>query len=120
MQADLLGLLPEGILTVAILAVLLVGARRGLWPGRKSWLTWLSTVGLIGAGVALAFADPQDRSLFSGMVALDGMGLFFRGLFLVAGLWLGNFHSPLPEPMCVWTLNGGVTSSKIFCPRDEN
>ncbi|MBN1610001.1 MAG: NADH-quinone oxidoreductase subunit N [Polyangiaceae bacterium] len=86
MQADLLALLPEGILTVAILAVLVIGARRGPWSGRKPWLTWLSTVALLGAGVALAFADPQDRSLFSGMVALDGIGLFFRGLFVVAGL----------------------------------
>jgi NADH-quinone oxidoreductase subunit N len=86
MQGDLLALLPEGIVTAAILAVLIVGARRGPWRGRKPWLTGLSTVALLGAGVALAFADAQDRPLFSGMVALDGMGLYFRGLFVVAGL----------------------------------
>jgi NADH-quinone oxidoreductase subunit N len=86
MRADLWAMLPESIVTFTIVLVLLVGARPTPWANRKPWLAGLSTVGLLAALIALTFADAQDRALFSGMVALDGVGLFFRGLFLVAGI----------------------------------
>lgn len=86
MKADLLEMLPECCLTFTIVLVLLVGARATPWRKRKAWLTGLSAVGLLTALGTLHIAGSEVRSLFSGMVASDGLGTFFRGLFLLAGL----------------------------------
>jgi NADH-quinone oxidoreductase subunit N len=71
---------------VTLLGVLLVGARKVPAAAPPALLISLSVVGLAAAYLALAFKYDEGRTVFSGMVALDGFGLFFRGLFILAGL----------------------------------
>ncbi len=86
MKSDLLALLPEACVSITLLVVLLLGARRAPWATRRFWLVGLSSVGLILGLVALCLAAPEHRALFSGMLAVDGPSHFFRGLFLAVGL----------------------------------
>lgn len=86
MTDDLLGLLPEVCVTATLLVVLLVGAPRVPKAGRPGVLVGLSVVGLLAALAALGLESEESRSVFSGMIALDGLALFFRGLFVVVAL----------------------------------
>jgi NADH-quinone oxidoreductase subunit N len=86
MPADLWALLPEVCVTVTLLAVLLVASTPAASASRATWLLGVSVVGLLLSAVALGFASDPDRAAFSGMIAVDGFAVFFRGLFLVAAL----------------------------------
>jgi NADH-quinone oxidoreductase subunit N len=92
--ADFYFLLPELILTVGALVVL--GAdviARGVRTVRSEpaeegldrLLMWL-TVGIFAAAaLALVPSSGQNRTIAAGMIAIDGFGVFFRFLFLLAG-----------------------------------
>ena len=84
--SDLLVILPELVLTALALGIL-------LWATvvereREKVLAWASlaslavTAALIPVAVSLAGAFP--RSAYGGMVALDGFGIFFKSLTLLA------------------------------------
>ena len=86
MTDDLLGLLPELCVTATLLVVLLAGAQRAPKATRPSVLVGLSVVGLVVALAAMGRESHESVSVFSGMIALDGLALFFRGLFLVVAI----------------------------------
>ncbi len=84
--SDLLVILPELVLTVAALGILLGAATVG--REKENALAWASlgslavTAALLPLAVSLAGSLP--RAAYGGMIALDGFGLFFKGLTLLA------------------------------------
>lgn len=99
MGTNLWSILPElvlaGTLVLVLAADLLLRGR----PDRPGALTLMATLGLVGAGVALATL-PGTGAFFDGLVVGDPLGRFFRGLFLVAGamgLWFGLLSEEVPR-----------------------
>jgi NADH-quinone oxidoreductase subunit N len=93
--ADFYYLLPELILTFGALIVLSTDvAVRGLRSVRSEpaeigfdrVLMWMTIAVLVAATIALAPSVGVNRTIAAGMVAIDGFGVFFRVLFLVAGI----------------------------------
>jgi len=86
MLQNLLAVLPELALTVTVLALLIVDLAVGDRPARRGALVGVAFVGLLLAGAAFALL-PDVPTAFDGLVSGDGLGRFFRGLFLAAGLF---------------------------------
>ncbi|CAH2032212.1 NADH-quinone oxidoreductase subunit N [Trichlorobacter ammonificans] len=82
---NLATIMPEVILSIMAMVLLLVNV---FVPSRqKTYLTWLSLLGIIGAGCSAASGWGQNISSFSGSVVLDNFAIFFKLTFLVsAGL----------------------------------
>lgn len=79
---NLVTILPEIILSVFAMAMLLINV---FIPAKnKTYLTWLSVVGLLGAGLATVSGWGQTVSSFSGAVVLDNFAVFFKITFLLA------------------------------------
>jgi len=78
-------IMPEVILSIMAMVLLLVNV---FVPSKqKTYLTWLSLLGIIGAGLYAASGWGQNTSSFSGSVVLDNFAIFFKLIFLVsAGL----------------------------------
>jgi len=78
-------IMPEVILSIMAMVLLLVNV---FVPSKqKTYLTWLSLLGIIGAGLYAASGWGQNISSFSGSVVLDNFAIFFKLIFLVsAGL----------------------------------
>lgn len=78
-------IMPEIILSIMAMVLLLVNV---FVPSRKkTYLTWLSLLGIVGAGVSAVSGWGQHISSFSGSVVLDNFAIFFKVIFLVcAGL----------------------------------
>lgn len=78
-------IMPEIILSIMAMVLLLVNV---FVPSKqKTYLVWLSLLGIIGAGFSAASGWGQNISSFSGSVVLDNFAIFFKLIFLVsAGL----------------------------------
>lgn len=75
-------IMPEIILSVLGMALLLVNV---FIPSKsKSYLVWLSLIGIVGAGFAAVSGWGTTASSFSDSVVLDNFGTFFKLIFLVA------------------------------------
>lgn len=86
MLQNLAAILPELALTFTVLALLVVDLMLGDRPGRRTALLGVAFVGLALAGAAFALL-PDVPTAFDGLVSGDGLGRFFRGLFIAAGLF---------------------------------
>jgi NADH-quinone oxidoreductase subunit N len=75
-------IMPEIILSVLGMALLLVNV---FIPSKsKTYLVWLSLIGIAGAGLAAVSGWGFTISSFSGSVVQDDFGIFFKVIFLVA------------------------------------
>ena len=75
-------IMPEIILSVLGMALLLVNV---FIPSKsKTYLVWLSLIGIVGAGLAAVSGWGVTVSSFSGSVVQDDFGTFFKIIFLVA------------------------------------
>jgi NADH-quinone oxidoreductase subunit N len=81
---DLISILP--LLIVAGWATILLIVDLFIPDDRKGVTAVLAALGLIGAAVATILNFGQSRSLFGGMLLLDGFSSFLQILFLGAGL----------------------------------
>lgn len=96
MTADLAGIAPELVLTGGLFLILILDLLLPKRPGRTSVLLWAAGISLVASFAVLAFSPPSSASLFFGMLAGDGMTLFFKGLFLAAAL-LGVIFAALSD-----------------------
>jgi NADH-quinone oxidoreductase subunit N len=79
---DLYYLLPEIVLTIASLVVLVADV---LLPrARQHALTWLTLAGIAATGLALIPMAGVHASVARGLMVVDGFGLFFKVIFLLA------------------------------------
>src|SRR3989338_959414 len=78
---DAIAILPEIVLTLAGLAVMLLGAF--LKASNDRWLSTTAHLGLLGAAVAITFQWSHLGSAFGGMLRVDPFGIFFHLLFLI-------------------------------------
>lgn len=95
---SLLGILPELVLTGAILVVLVADLLLRRRPGRPAVLVVLSCLGLVGSIAAIAGVPASGGTSFSGTVATDSFALFFKGLVYAAtlfGVLLGALSSEI-------------------------
>jgi NADH-quinone oxidoreductase subunit N len=75
---------PESVLTGGLLLVVLVDSTQ--IRGRNA-VNWLLTVGTLAAAFVLSLRlGTQSSSLFSGMIVLDPLGIFFKLLLIAASL----------------------------------
>jgi NADH-quinone oxidoreductase subunit N len=96
--ASLLGILPELVLTGAILVVLMADLLLRGSSRRQGVLTVLSCAGLVGAIAAIAGVPAGGGTSFGGTVATDGFALFFKGLVYAAaffGILLGAISNEI-------------------------
>lgn len=84
MNVDLAGLLPELVLSGAILLLLVVDLGLRQSPARPKVLLLLALVGLTAAAASIAAVPAGPKPIFFGMVAVDGFALFFKGLVFAA------------------------------------
>ena len=85
MDNDFTLLLPEALVTV--LAILVLVADFFTPSGRKHWLGYGSTLGLISIlAFTLAFLWGRNTVLYDGVIRVDDYGLFFKGFFIVLGI----------------------------------
>lgn len=94
--ASLLAILPELVLTGAILVVVLTDLFLKGRPGRPAAVAVLSCLGLVGSVVAIAAVPSDGTNSFRVMIATDGFALFFKGLVYFAaffGVILGLMSS---------------------------
>lgn len=82
---NLATVMPEIILSCVAMALLMIHV---FVPSKdRTYLVWLSLLGIIGAGISAASGWGQNISSFSGSVVLDNFAIFFKIIFLVsAGL----------------------------------
>lgn len=83
-------LLPEIVVAVTGVVILVADV---LWPGRateparsKPAAAYLGVAGLLLAGVATVVLAGTERTLFAGVVQVDGLSTFFRLLFIGIGV----------------------------------
>src|SRR3954463_13239709 len=81
-SADYMRFMPEIILTIA--ATLIMFLEAAMKAGRKPILSWIAAGSLI-LGIFHAL-NTSEGPAFNGMLAVDGMAVFFRVLVMVAGL----------------------------------
>lgn len=75
-------IMPEIILSVLGMALLLVNV---FIPSKsKTYLVWLSLIGIVGAGLAAVSGWGSNLSSFSDAVVLDNFAIFSKIIFLVA------------------------------------
>ncbi len=82
-SADLAGIAPEIILTIAALFVLTLEMARLSRPGI---MLFVAAMGIVFAGGALAQAGGEERVLFGGMLRLNSFSIFLDFLYLAVGL----------------------------------
>src|SRR5215472_17780807 len=84
LQADLGRFLPESLLTMALLLVVLVDATR--IRARDAVNHVLTLAALVGAFILCVrlYSEGYTGALFSGMVALDPIGIFFKTILVLA------------------------------------
>ncbi|MBI2855734.1 MAG: NADH-quinone oxidoreductase subunit N [Chloroflexi bacterium] len=76
--------MPEFTLTALAFGVLAVDLF--LPRDKKSYLPWLSLVGLAGVlALSLRYLWGKDTNLYDGLFLIDSFSLFFKGFFLVLG-----------------------------------
>ncbi len=78
---------PETVLSVGVLALFLLDLA---WRGdarRPARLTWAFAIVLAGAAAALAATPSSPRGLFNHMLVQDGLGTFFKWLFLATAAY---------------------------------
>ena len=100
MRQDLVRFAPELALTATVVVVLFADLLLKRSGKRLAILHTLGILGIIAAGFALLLLPAGDVSIFSGMLALDGMARFFKGLFLVValfGVMFGALSDEIPE-----------------------
>ncbi|MBI5502043.1 MAG: NADH-quinone oxidoreductase subunit N [Deltaproteobacteria bacterium] len=100
MRQDLVRFGPELALSATVALVLFADLLLKGSGRRRFVLHGLAVLGVIGAGFALLLLPSGDRSIFSGMLAVDGMARFFKGLFLVValfGILFGALSDEIPE-----------------------
>jgi NADH-quinone oxidoreductase subunit N len=86
MLQNLLAIAPELALAFTVLALLVVDLALGDRPGRRAALVGLALAGLAASGAAFALL-PGGVVAFHGQISGDGLGRYFRGLFVVVGLF---------------------------------
>ncbi len=87
---------PELILTLTIVGVVLVDLV--LSGKKKAVLTGLVLAGLVISLFSIwGLYDEEPRSLFSGMIALDGFALFFKLLFVTTTIVVTLFGLQSPD-----------------------
>jgi NADH-quinone oxidoreductase subunit N len=99
MLSNLLAIGPELALTATVLLVLIADLLIGDRPARRASLATVAFAGLAAAAAAFALLPDGGPSAFDGMVSGDGLGRFFRGLFLVAaffGVAFGALSDEIP------------------------
>jgi NADH-quinone oxidoreductase subunit N len=77
---------PEVVLTVALLLVVAVDSTRAVWRGAVNLL--LTTAGLLGALWFCLQLGNYSGPLFSGMLALDPLAVFFKVVLITAALFV--------------------------------
>ena len=82
-SADLAGIAPEIILTIAALFVLTLEMARLSRPGI---MLFVAAMGIVLAGGVLAQAGGEERVLFGGMLRLNSFSIFLDFLYLAVGL----------------------------------
>ena len=82
-SADLVGIAPEIILTIAALFVLTLEMARLSRPGI---MLFVAAMGIVLAGGVLAQAGGEERVLFGGMLRLNSFSIFLDFLYLAVGL----------------------------------
>ncbi len=100
MVSNLLAIGPELALTATIVLVLMADLAIGPRRARRATLLTLSVAGLAAAAAAFALLPEGPTAAFGGLVSGDGLGVFFRGLFLVAaffGIAFGALSDEVPE-----------------------
>lgn len=75
-------IIPEIFLSVLAMALLLINVFRP--GGQKSYLAYISFIGIVAAAVLVAAGWGGHIVSFSGSVALDNFATFFKMIFLVA------------------------------------
>ncbi len=79
---NLTPILPEIFLSVLAMVLLLINV---FIPGeRKTYLSYLSFIGIVAAGVLVGAGWGEHIESFSGSVVLDNFATFFKMIFLVA------------------------------------
>jgi NADH-quinone oxidoreductase subunit N len=87
---NLLAVLPALVLVGWACVVLMIDLF--IPPAHKYWTAWLSVLGLVGSGVALAMQmisftrAGAAQSAFGGMLAVDGFALFLQAIFLLSAV----------------------------------
>ncbi|MBU0550656.1 NADH-quinone oxidoreductase subunit N [Myxococcota bacterium] len=75
---------PELVLSATILAILIVDLIARLQPKRPSLLSGVALVGLSAMAGALWLTPTGDTSLFTHLLAFDGLARYFKGFFILA------------------------------------
>jgi NADH-quinone oxidoreductase subunit N len=101
MGTNLAGIAPELALSGTILVLLIADLFLRAHPSRKVVSSILALAGIAAAAAGFALL-PLDtpQTLFSGMIAVDGTAVFFKGLFLAAaslGVVFGAVSDEVPE-----------------------
>lgn len=91
MLGNLLAIGPELALTATIVLVLIADLLVGDRPARRATLATLSIAGLAASAAAFWMLPDGGAAAFGGLVSGDGLGRFFRGLFLVAAFFGVSF-----------------------------
>jgi len=81
-SADYLRFLPEILLTVFGIAAMMLEA---VARGKRTYLGVLSLVGIACAFIANFYSYTNQGAAFQNMLIVDGYGVFFRGLVMLAG-----------------------------------
>src|SRR6478752_7211007 len=81
-SADYLRFLPEILLTIFGIAAMMLEA---VAHGKRTYLGVISLIGIAAAFVANFYSYTNQGAAFQNMLIVDGYGVFFRGLLLVAG-----------------------------------
>lgn len=76
-----IALAPQIIVILTALVVFLLGALTG--SGRKSYLAYVSLLGLVLAGLATLYFWDGHEPAFPGMVAVDALSAYFNLVFLI-------------------------------------
>jgi NADH-quinone oxidoreductase subunit N len=96
--ASLVQILPELVLTGAILLVLVGDLLTRKRAGREVIIAVLACLGLAGSVAAIAAVPANGTTAFAGMIATDGFALFFKGLVYFAaffGVLLGAMSNEI-------------------------
>jgi NADH-quinone oxidoreductase subunit N len=99
MLTNLLAIGPELVLTLTVVLVLIADLVIGDRPARRGSLAVLSFAGLAAAAATFFLLPDGGPAAFGGLVSGDGLGVFFRGLFLVAaffGVAFGALSDEIP------------------------
>ncbi len=112
LQGSYAYLFPEWVLAASFLALVLLSA----FPSGRGFLPWLSGIGILVSGLCLVWGPLGAGSSWQGMLWLDHLSRWGRGLLLFTGLvtivWMGRepkrHFRPETYPMLMALLLGSM------------